>query len=78
MVVHVENFTTLSPTDTTPVLSHFSVVWNPWAEKAAAMSDFGDDEFVNMVCVEAGSVSAPRSLPAKQTFQCHQVLSSRM
>ena len=21
-----------------------AVIWNPWAEKAKAMSDFGDDE----------------------------------
>lgn len=30
-----------------------TVVWNPWADKAAAMSDFGDDEWHTMVCVEA-------------------------
>ena len=29
------------------------VVWNPWEESAAKMSDFGDDEFPRMVCVEA-------------------------
>ena len=29
------------------------VVWNPWEENAAKMSDFGDDEFPRMVCVEA-------------------------
>ena len=34
-----------------------TVVWNPWAAKARQMSDFGDDEYKQMVCVEAGSVA---------------------
>jgi glucose-6-phosphate 1-epimerase len=29
-----------------------AVVWNPWVEKAAAMADFGDDEFQRMLCIE--------------------------
>ncbi len=33
-----------------------TVVWNPWATKARAMSDFGDEEYKQMVCVEAGNV----------------------
>jgi glucose-6-phosphate 1-epimerase len=33
-----------------------TVVWNPWAAKAKQMSDFGDDEYKRMVCVEAGNV----------------------
>ncbi|XP_053405512.1 uncharacterized protein LOC123565460 [Mercenaria mercenaria] len=41
-----------------------TVVWNPWAEKAKAMSDFGDEEYHNMLCVEAGSVSEPVTLEA--------------
>lgn len=32
------------------------VVWNPWAVKSAAMADFGDDEWISMVCVETGNV----------------------
>jgi glucose-6-phosphate 1-epimerase len=34
-----------------------TVVWNPWVEKAKAMSDFGDDEWMQMVCIEASNVS---------------------
>jgi glucose-6-phosphate 1-epimerase len=34
-----------------------SVVWNPWAEKAAAMVDLGDPASRGMVCVEAGNVA---------------------
>lgn len=35
------------------------VVWNPWADKAAGMSDFGPaDGWKKMVCVEAGAVES--------------------
>jgi len=33
-----------------------TVVWNPWQAKAAAMSDFDDDGWPNMVCVETANV----------------------
>ncbi len=33
-----------------------TVVWNPWVAKAAAMPDFGDDEWTGMVCIEAANV----------------------
>ena len=34
-----------------------SVVWNPWAEKAAAMADLGDPAWRSMVCVETGNIA---------------------
>ena len=34
-----------------------SVVWNPWAEKAADMVDLGDPAWRGMVCVEAGNIA---------------------
>ncbi len=34
-----------------------TVVWNPWIDKAKAMSDFGDDEWKQMVCVEVSNVA---------------------
>jgi glucose-6-phosphate 1-epimerase len=34
-----------------------SVVWNPWAEKAAAMVDLGDPAWRVMVCVESGNIA---------------------
>ncbi len=40
--------------------SHSTVVWNPWIAKAKAMSDFGDDEYLRMVCVESGNVADNR------------------
>jgi glucose-6-phosphate 1-epimerase len=38
--------------------SDATVVWNPWIVKAAAMPDFRDDEWLEMVCVETGNVNA--------------------
>jgi glucose-6-phosphate 1-epimerase len=32
-----------------------TVVWNPWVDKARSMSDFGDDEWKDMVCVESAN-----------------------
>lgn len=37
--------------------SRNSVVWNPWVEKARSLSDFGDDEWTQMVCVEPSNVA---------------------
>jgi D-hexose-6-phosphate mutarotase len=35
--------------------SRSTVIWNPWAEIAAKNPDFGDDEYVEMVCVETAN-----------------------
>ena len=32
------------------------VVWNPWEDKAAGLADLADDEWRDMLCVEAGNV----------------------
>jgi len=37
--------------------SRTTVVWNPWIEKARALSDLGDDEWRQMICVECSNVS---------------------
>jgi D-hexose-6-phosphate mutarotase len=34
-----------------------TVVWNPWIDKARQMSDFGDEEYKQMICVESGNVA---------------------
>jgi len=45
-----------------------TVVWNPWIEKARAMSDFGDDEWPRMLCIEtANAADNAIVLPAGQT-----------
>jgi len=33
-----------------------TVVWNPWIAKSQRMPDFGDDEYLRMLCVESGNV----------------------
>jgi glucose-6-phosphate 1-epimerase len=35
--------------------SQSTVVWNPWAEKSAAMSDMADDGYLQFVCLESGN-----------------------
>lgn len=35
--------------------SDATVVWNPWVAKAKAMADFGDEEWVGMICVETAN-----------------------
>ena len=37
--------------------SSTTVVWNPWVQKAQSLSDFGDDEWIQMICVETSNVS---------------------
>ncbi|KAI9245310.1 P-loop containing nucleoside triphosphate hydrolase protein [Sporodiniella umbellata] len=51
-----------------------TVVWNPWIEKAKSMADFGDEEYKNMICVEAGSVAEWVKLPAGQSWVAGQDL----
>jgi len=36
------------------------VVWNPWNREGKAMPDFGDEEYLRMVCVESGNVAENR------------------
>ncbi len=32
-----------------------TVIWNPWIAKAAALADFGDDEWPRMACIETAN-----------------------
>lgn len=36
--------------------SKSTVVWNPWIDKSQRMPDFGDAEYLQMVCVESGNI----------------------
>jgi glucose-6-phosphate 1-epimerase len=38
--------------------SRTTVVWNPWINKAKAMTDFGADEWQHMICVETSNVAS--------------------
>jgi glucose-6-phosphate 1-epimerase len=37
--------------------SNSTVVWNPWQEKAQTLSDFGADEYPEMVCIETAKAA---------------------
>jgi glucose-6-phosphate 1-epimerase len=37
--------------------SRTTVVWNPWVDKARSLSDFADDEWMKMICIETSNVS---------------------
>jgi glucose-6-phosphate 1-epimerase len=39
-----------------------AVVWNPWVERARALEDFGDDEYLTMLCVEPANIVVPTRL----------------
>ncbi|OJD13170.1 hypothetical protein AJ78_06354, partial [Emergomyces pasteurianus Ep9510] len=55
------------------------VVWNPWIEKAKGMADFApQDGYKNMVCVEAGSVVGWQTLEVGETWECGQVVKSKL
>lgn len=48
--------------------SNSSIVWNPWSDGAAALADFGDQEWRGMLCVEGGNVlGQPVSLGPAET-----------
>lgn len=38
------------------------VVWNPWEKKSKSMVDFGDEEYKQMLCVDAAAIEKPITL----------------
>lgn len=53
------------------------VVWNPHEEKAKGMGDFGDDQYVDMICVEPGLLSDIPVLEGGKTASFTQVITAR-
>lgn len=50
-----------------------TVVWSPWVDKAAAMPDFGDEEWREMLCVEAvNAVADPVTLRPGESHHLKQ------
>jgi len=47
-----------------------TVVWNPWNEKAAAMSDLGVESWPRFICVEAGACVNPVTVPSASSWTC--------
>ena len=52
-----------------------AVVWNPWIEGAAKLDDMADDEYLQMLCVEAGSVAVPVRVEAGGRWSAWQRVS---
>lgn len=40
--------------------SRTTVVWNPWVDRARQLTDFGDEEYREMVCVETANAADDR------------------
>jgi D-hexose-6-phosphate mutarotase len=57
---------------TSKMLFDLSVVWNPW-EKGLNMADLGE-EYVHMLCVEAGHVSSRVNLHSGDDYVVSQTL----
>jgi len=51
-----------------------TVVWNPWQDNAAKMSDFGDKEYPKMICVEAAQASSKAVVKAKGKLEANHTL----
>jgi glucose-6-phosphate 1-epimerase len=45
-----------------------AVIWNPHELKAREMSDFGDDQYVQMICVEPGLLTNIPPVQSKVEF----------
>ncbi len=39
-----------------------AIVWNPWIEKAKAMADFAEHEYMDMVCIETANAGEDKQL----------------
>ena len=52
-----------------------TVVWNPGPEKAAALTDFPDEDWLHMLCVEAACVIEPIKLQPGESWTGRQILS---
>jgi glucose-6-phosphate 1-epimerase len=51
--------------------SRTTVIWNPWSQKAATMSDLGNDQWTQMLCIEASNV--PPYAIEVATGACHRM-----
>ncbi|RUS89166.1 hypothetical protein EGW08_003045 [Elysia chlorotica] len=54
------------------------VVWNPWDVKAKEIADMEDEEYKQMLCVEAGNIVTPVTLAAGSQFECSHTFTSRL
>ncbi len=55
-----------------------TIIWNPWIDKSARMQDFGDREYLEMVCVETANCGSNAvTLPPGQTHAMHLRISTQ-
>jgi D-hexose-6-phosphate mutarotase len=54
------------------------VVWNPWVEKAAALSDLPDDGYKEFVCIEVGAIRKPVRVEPGTTWSGSQTVLARV
>ncbi len=50
-----------------------TVVWNPHAEKAAALVDLPDDGYKNFICIEPGAIVNPVQVLPNATWEASVV-----
>lgn len=50
------------------------VIWNPGHDAATKMADFGDEEYLQMLCVEAAKIDKPVSLAPGERWKASQIL----
>lgn len=52
--------------------NHSAVVWNPWTEASAGLSDLADDDYKRFICVETGHVDADAvTVEADSEYRLH-------
>lgn len=65
------------PNRITLATQHYNdaVLWNPWREKSATLSDLDRTEYRAFVCLEVGNIGAPVMLAPEARHESHLVLS---
>lgn len=53
-----------------------AVVWNPWEKKAKAISDMGDEEYRQTICVDGAAIEKPITLKPGEEWTGRLELSS--
>ena len=51
-----------------------TVVWNPGPDKARALADLPDQDWLHMLCIEAGAIAVPVTLEPGQRWEGSQTL----
>lgn len=54
-----------------------AVIWNPWAERCAALPDMPAEGYRRMLCIEAAVIDKPVTLAAGESWSGRQLLAAR-